>query len=905
MATIYVENKPYDANPKQNLLQACLSLGFDVPYFCWHPALGSVGACRQCAVKQFKDEADTRGKLVMACMTAASEGTRISIADHEADEFRRAVIQGLMQNHPHDCPVCDEGGECHLQDMTVMTGHRGRQYSFTKRTFHNQYLGPFLNHEMNRCIQCQRCVRYYRDYAGGHDLNAFRLRDQVFFGRAEDGVLENEFSGNLVEICPTGVFTDATLKRHYTRKWDLQMAPSVCVHCGLGCNISVGERYGSVRRVINRYNAEVNGYFLCDRGRFGYEFVNSPDRVEEPRIAGKTVTKEEALRRIAEMIGGGQVMGIGSPRASLEGNFALRELVGPENFFNGMAETESAAVDTILRVLRKGPVPSASLHEVELADAAFVVGEDLTNVAPIMALRLRQSVRQAPLRSVEKMGIPLWLDQAAREAIQSDKGPLFLATPYKTKLEDVATETVHAAPDDIARIAFAVAHEIDADAPGIADLRDSRRKLAATIAQSLLTAERPLVIAGCSLGSVAAIEGAAQIAWALKKRGRDRVRLAFTMPEANSFGAGMFAAGSIERALEEARQGNFRAAIVLENDLFRRAASSAVTQFLADVDHIIIVDHVATETARHAGVFLPGGVFAETDGTLVNSEGRAQRFLQAFPPAGSVQESWRWIQNIAASSERKQRCNWASLDDVIAAMALSLPCFVNVREAAPSRDAAGKIAREPNRYSGRTSMLANITVHEPKPQDDPDSALAFSMESGLKQPPPALTPFFWAPGWNSIQATAKFQSEVGGALRGGDPGARLIEPSTRDRVFYSFNIPEYFRERPEKRLIVPIFHIFGSEELSVHAKGIAELAPAPYLAMHPLDAAMLGVAAGDTVRLNVNGETLALPVKVDAGLPQGVAGMPAGIGPLTTFHSPVWASFSETAASVAAARSDQ
>ncbi|HXE10798.1 MAG TPA: NADH-quinone oxidoreductase subunit NuoG [Bryobacteraceae bacterium] len=904
MATIYVENKPYEVDPKQNLLHACLSLGFDVPYFCWHPALGSVGACRQCAVKQFKDEADTRGKLVMACMTAASAGSRISIADSEADEFRRAVIQGLMQNHPHDCPVCDEGGECHLQDMTVMTGHRGRRYNFTKRTFRNQYLGPFLNHEMNRCIQCQRCVRYYRDYAGGHDLNAFRLRDQVFFGRAEDGVLENEFSGNLVEICPTGVFTDATLKKHYTRKWDLQMAPSVCGHCGLGCNISVGERYGSVRRVVNRYNAEVNGYFLCDRGRFGYEFVNSPDRVEEPRVAGKTVAKEDALRRVAELVGGGNVMGIGSPRASLESNFALRELVGAENFFNGIVEAESAAVEAILRVLRKGPVPSASLHEVEVADAAFVIGEDLTNVAPIMALRLRQSVRQAPMRRVEKMGIPLWLDQAAREAVQSDKGPLFLATPYETRLEDIATEAMHAAPDDIARLAFAVAHEIDGDAPGVEDLRDSRRVLASAIAQALLTAERPLVISGCSLGSIAAIEGAAQIAWALKKRGRDTVRLAFTTPEANSFGVGMFAAGSLDRALQEARQGNFRAAIVLENDLFRRAASSAATQFLADVEHVIVVDHMVTETVRQADVVLPGGTFAETDGTLVNSEGRAQRFLQVFPPAGNVQESWRWIRDTAASSGQKDRCGWASLDDVIGAMARALPSFARVREAAPSREAAGKIAREPNRYSGRTSMLANITVHEPKPQDDPDSALAFSMESGLKQPPPALTPFFWAPGWNSIQATAKFQSEVGGALRGGDPGARLIEPNTRDRVFYSFHIPHHFRERTQDRLVVPMFHIFGSEELSVGAKAIAELAPHPYLALHPLDAAVLGVASGDTVKLNSNGETLALPVKIDAGLPQGVAGAPAGVGPLVAFHSPIWASFSEATASVAAARGD-
>src|SRR5438105_7434796 len=133
MATIVIDHHSYEVNEKHNLLAACLSVGLDLPYFCWHPAMGSVGACRQCAVKQFKDEKDRQGRLVMACMTPASEGTRISIDDREAKSFRKTVIEWLMANHPHDCPVCDEGGECHLQDMTYMTGHAYRRYRFPKR----------------------------------------------------------------------------------------------------------------------------------------------------------------------------------------------------------------------------------------------------------------------------------------------------------------------------------------------------------------------------------------------------------------------------------------------------------------------------------------------------------------------------------------------------------------------------------------------------------------------------------------------------------------------------------------------------------------------------------------------------------------------------------------------------
>src|SRR5687767_4741971 len=310
--------------------------------------MGSVGACRQCAVKVYKDENDTSGKIIMSCMEGVRDGLRLSIDDHTAKAFREQVIEWLMTNHPHDCPVCDEGGSCHLQDMTVMTGHDYRRFNYKKRTYHNQYLGPLIHHEMNRCIQCYRCVRFYRDYAGGDDLNVFAAHDHVYFGREKDGVLQSPFSGNLAEVCPTGVFTDKTLREHYTRKWDLTTAPSVCQHCSLGCNTIAGERYAQVRCITNRYNSQVNGYFLCDRGRFGYAFVNSERRLRHPMLrrsgsqAAESVTKTEALAHAASVVSDGRgVIGIGSPRASLEANFALRAWLGPERFYVGMSDQDT------------------------------------------------------------------------------------------------------------------------------------------------------------------------------------------------------------------------------------------------------------------------------------------------------------------------------------------------------------------------------------------------------------------------------------------------------------------------------------------------------------------------------------------------------------------------------------
>ena len=203
MSTINIDKISYEVKAGKNLLEACLGLGLDLPYFCWHPAMGSVGACRQCAVKVYRDDQDTKGRLVMSCMENAKDGMFLSVSDTEAVAFRAQIIEWLMTNHPHDCPVCDEGGSCHLQDMTVMTGHSYRRFQYKKRTFKNQYLGPLIHHEMNRCIQCYRCVRFYRDYAGGTDLNVFSAHNHVYFGREKDGILESPFSGNLAEVCPT------------------------------------------------------------------------------------------------------------------------------------------------------------------------------------------------------------------------------------------------------------------------------------------------------------------------------------------------------------------------------------------------------------------------------------------------------------------------------------------------------------------------------------------------------------------------------------------------------------------------------------------------------------------------------------------------------------------------------
>ncbi|WP_421322944.1 NADH-quinone oxidoreductase subunit NuoG [Aeromonas veronii] len=903
MATIYVDGKEYEVDGADNLLQACLSLGLDVPYFCWHPALGSVGACRQCAVKQYQNADDKRGRLVMSCMTPATDGSYIAIEDEEAKEFRKSVVEWLMTNHPHDCPVCEEGGACHLQDMTVMTGHNSRRYRFTKRTHQNQELGPFIGHEMNRCIACYRCVRYYKDYAGGEDLGVYGAHDNVYFGRVEDGTLESEFSGNLVEVCPTGVFTDKTHSERYNRKWDMQFAPSICQQCSVGCNISPGERYGELRRIENRFHGSVNHYFLCDRGRFGYGYVNLADRPRQPLLkdgnAQLAITVDGALNRAADALRTARgLIGIGSPRASLESNFALRELVGEANFYAGVEQAEWACQLKMLQILQQGGVPTPSLRDMEEADAILLLGEDVTMSAARIALALRQAVKGKARELARKMKVDLWQVAAVQTLGQNERYPLLITSLDTTRLDDVAADKLHAPYADQARLGFAIANLLDPAAPAVSDLCPEQQAQAARWAELLGNARKPLIIAGSSARDVALLEAASNIARALKGRGLE-ASIALVGQEANSLGLAMLGAQtlsdkSLEAALARIESEEGLALVTLENDLYRRAPRNRVDAALARLQHLLVIDHQVTPTANKADLVLPAASFAEADGTLVNMEGRAQRFFQVYAPAFynadiQVREGWRWLAALQGAIERKP-LRWQNFGQVNHDCASSNPLLATMLEAAPNaglRIRGMRLAREPHRYSGRTSMLADQNVSEPRVAQDPDSPFNFSMEgyAGARQPLPQV-PFAWAPGWNSPSAWNKFQDEVGGKLRAGDPGRRLLEATDpqaegKELLGWFTTIPAPFKAA-EALQVVNYAQLFGGEELSARSPVIQARMNEPELVLNPLDAERLALHAGNQVSFSWGGSHWQLRLRLSDQLSAGLVGLPLGVNGLPT-----------------------
>jgi len=418
MPKLIIDDISIEVPEGTNVLEAARSVGIVIPHFCWHPALGRAGACRVCAVKML--DGPVKG-LQMSCMLPAQDGMVVSTTDAEAMAMRRSVIEWLMINHPHDCPVCDEGGECQLQDFTIAGGHGIRRYDGRKRTHVNQYMGDRIEHEMNRCIQCYRCVRFYQEYAGGADFGVTGRAGSVYFGRQQDGQLESPFSGNLVDICPTGVFTDKTA-RFRARYWDYDMAPSVCPHCSLGCSTVPMARYRELLKVTARRNDAVNGWFICDRGRFSNADVNAPDRPRKARIDGQSATMDAALDALVERLGeflelhGPESLAIvGSPRMSLEGNIMaarLKEMLGAGTLSYFIDEQKSERALAAVSLLHAGN--SASQEDVRQADLLVIIDCDLLDEAPMMALAVRQAWRNGAQVYVVESGGPV---EAARHGL--------------------------------------------------------------------------------------------------------------------------------------------------------------------------------------------------------------------------------------------------------------------------------------------------------------------------------------------------------------------------------------------------------------------------------------------------------------------------------------------------------
>ncbi|ENC9265882.1 NADH-quinone oxidoreductase subunit NuoG, partial [Salmonella enterica subsp. enterica serovar Cerro] len=597
-----------------------------------------------------------------------------------------------------------------------------------------------------------------------------------------------------------------------------------------------------------------------------------------------TLNAEQAMQGAADILRQSKkVIGIGSPRASIESNFALRELVGAENFYTGIARGEQERLQLALKVLREGGIYTPALREIESYDAVLVLGEDVTQTGARVALAVRQAVKGKAREMAAAQKVADWQIAAILNIGQRAKHPLFVTNVDDTRLDDIAAWTYRAPVEDQARLGFAIAHALDNTAPAVDGIDSDLQNKIDVIVQALAGAKKPLIISGTNAGSSEVIQAAANVAKALKGRGAD-VGITMIARSVNSMGLGMMGGGSLDDALGELETGNADAVVVLENDLHRHASATRVNAALAKAPLVMVVDHQRTAIMENAHLVLSAASFAESDGTVINNEGRAQRFFQVYDPAyydnkTIMLESWRWLHSLHSTVENRE-VDWTQLDHVIDAVIAAMPQFAGIKDAAPDatfRIRGQKLAREPHRYSGRTAMRANISVHEPRQPQDKDTMFAFSME-GNNQPtaPRSEIPFAWAPGWNSPQAWNKFQDEVGGKLRHGDPGVRLIE-ATEGGLDYFTTVPASFQAQDGQWRIAPYYHLFGSDELSQRSPVFQSRMPQPYIKLNPADAAKLGVNAGTRVSFSYDGNTVTLPVEISEGLAAGQVGLPMGM----------------------------
>jgi NADH-quinone oxidoreductase subunit G len=650
----------------------------------------------------------------------------------------------------------------------------------------------------------------------------------------------------------------------------------------------LSNRYGELRRVENRFNGEVNQYFLCDKGRFGTGYVNREDRPRQPQFRNgadvEIVSVDTALDTVIANVQGKKVLGIGSPRASLESNYALRELVGQQNYSTGMSQKEQNLVELAASIMQAEGVYNPGMREIESYDAVLILGEDLTQTAPRMALSVRQAAKNKAKQMAADRRTQDWLAEPVKRIGQDENSPIYILAATQTRLADVAAGEVVASPNDIARLGFAVAAAVKGEA--ILGLDDDAKAFAQTVAYTLKAAKKPLIISGTSLQDAAIMEAAAQVAQNLG----ENAGLTLTVPEVNSMGLALFGGLSLEQAFAQ----DYDSIIIVENDLFRRLPATQVEAALAKAQSVIVLDHSETETVNAADVVLSAASFAEGDGTVVSQEGRAQRFYQVYDPSYykpeyAIKESWRWLHAIETGVQGKA-ISWTLLDDVIESVVKNVPALEAIQDVAPDagyRVHGLKIAREPRRYSGRTAIRAPLNVHEPKQPVDVDTALTFSMEGYVgPQNASSLVPFAWAPGWNSPQAWNKYQDEVGGHLKGGDSGVRLFDRLVK-RPARSYVAPSAVVNNPDSFRLVPMHHIFASGEFTVKTPAMESRIPEAAFAVGEQDAARLNVQDGQQLTVQAGETTISLPVHVIEYLPTGYIGYPVGQAPTVSLAEPV------------------
>jgi NADH-quinone oxidoreductase subunit G len=782
----------------------------EIPYFCYEPKLGNpVGACRMCLV-----EIEGIPKLQTSCSTAVKDGMVVHTQTDRVRGAQNAIVEFLLVNHPLDCPVCDKGGECPLQDITFGWGLGRSRFIEPKRHFQKPLaLSPLVAIDRERCILCYRCVRFSQEVAEDYQL-IFAERGAHTFVSTHDGhPYVAPFSGNIIELCPVGALTSQPY-RFRARPWDIEGAGGICTLCPAQCNVTFTVRDEKVLRVLARDHPGVDDGWLCDKGRFAYQAIHVDDRITAPLVRDGGELREVSWERALEVAAGlarhkGSVGALVGGQASNEEGFLLQRLMR-EGL--GSADIDCRAGGTVpLELMRALAAPGlqATVPDLEFAHTVLLVGCDPIDDAPILDLRIRKGIRRRGVK-------------------------LAIATSRPSALDPTATVSIRHAPGDEAEFLAA----LDASLAGGEAASEELRALAALLRDGgpdvvIVWGERIGAEAAEALLSIAerlglsARSGAGLLEIPAGANGRG-LREAGALPNA---GAGYTEPPRAGRGASEiasaAADGELTALYLLQTDPLRDQPERARWQ-RALHGAALVVAHASVMTEgvlEHANVVFPAESHAEKDGTVVHPDGRLQRLRSAIAHPRQVRSGWSLLADIGRR---------AGLDLGV----LSGPtAFEQLVQAVPF-------------YSGLT--LEEIGGHGVRwPEREPASALGpaagtsspLAGDRHISRPSPARHPA--SPEWATRESS----------------GSRAAPPPSASNG--SLRLGTY---RP----------IWASPEVEI-SPALKFLFPSQRLELSLPDAERLGIADGDAVRVSQNGTSLSATAAIRSGVTAGTAFLAEGI----------------------------
>lgn len=875
--TIYIDDQEVQAPKGTVVVEAAKAAGVEIPVFCHHSKLEPVGMCRMCLVEVGQPARDKSGnvelhedgtpvirwfpKLMTGCTTPVSNGMRVRVDTQRVADAWRGTLEFLLTSHPLDCPVCDKGGECPLQDLTMKFGpDSSRFYVGSKLHFEKPLpLSELIWLDQERCIYCARCIRFCDEIAGDPVLS-FAERNRVQrIVTYSDPPVDSYFSGNTTDVCPVGALTTDDF-RFKARAWELNNVPSICPHCPVGCNIVVGERANDIKRIMPRDNEWVNEIWICDKGRFGHHFVTAEDRLETPLIKQedgtfRSASWEEALDEVANRLAGiasaegaAAIGGLAGSKVPNEDLFLFvtffRDVLGSPNVDHRLHWPVGTGIERA--VADVGLAGGANLGALGKGSTILLIGSDLQEEQPVTYLRVRKA-RGKGADVIVAQARPVKEQREASHRLSPQGGyrtggeahlvaALLKALFERTDVPADVLETVEDGPK--LRAAFEeLSLDTLAETAGVD--ADEVRAAAATIAEAddLVVMVGREALIGADANASALVNAAVGLLVATGKAGKKNSGLVALWPHNNSQGAcdmgvlpdmlpGYEAAEEVGATVDEMLDGqaDLKALYVMGADPARDRPESR--DVLAALDFLVVQELFLTETAQLADVVLPAAAFAEREGTFTSMERRVQRFDQARWAPGDAMEDW-WI--IAQLAERFD-ASWPPYAESIDVMA----------------DIAGRVAL----YEGMTyGALEGEPVEWTTTAADHHIRFAYTGT--------APTNSWFGKQW-------AVSAEAGRPYRIRWPGLR--PPPVSDEAI-----------RITRCRVIPQRRLYDNGTLIRKTTLLDQRRTRPYVLLSATDAERRGIAEGESVRISVNGASVTVPARIEPRLQAGAIVLPVDV----------------------------